>query len=348
MTEELLTASEIKTSMCPGGQYYYGHGKILLTGEYFVLDGACALALPTRFGQSLLVNYKPSYNPKLHWKSYDVSGKLWFEGEFEFWHFDYLGGEVTPQVQFLQNLLRQARAQNSHFLREETDVFVETRLGFPLDWGLGSSSSLIFNIAQWAYVSPFELLFKTTNGSGYDMACAQSSGPILYEKRNKGPHWSLVDYDPPFKDHLYFVYLGNKRKTVDAIKEYKAQSRVESSELLEKKEKIGRLTMDLLKITDLRHFEEAINAHEDIIGPVLGVRPVKERLFGDFWGSVKSLGAWGGDFALVTSERGLEETKKYFHNKGLDIVLPYDKLILPKENGFCNTKNYDDGTTIIQ
>ena len=36
-------------------QTFYGHGKLLLTGEYAVLDGAKALSIPTRFGQSLEV-----------------------------------------------------------------------------------------------------------------------------------------------------------------------------------------------------------------------------------------------------------------------------------------------------
>ena len=34
---------------------YYSNGKLLLTGEYVVLDGAEALAVPTRFGQNLTV-----------------------------------------------------------------------------------------------------------------------------------------------------------------------------------------------------------------------------------------------------------------------------------------------------
>ena len=34
---------------------FYSHGKLLLTAEYVVLDGAKALALPTKYGQSLTV-----------------------------------------------------------------------------------------------------------------------------------------------------------------------------------------------------------------------------------------------------------------------------------------------------
>ena len=36
-------------------QTFYSNGKLLLTGEYVVLDGAKALAVPTRFGQNLIV-----------------------------------------------------------------------------------------------------------------------------------------------------------------------------------------------------------------------------------------------------------------------------------------------------
>ena len=74
----------MRTSM--QDQHFYGHGKLLLTGEYFVLDGAMALALPTTVGQSMKVKYRHSYQPTLNWKSIDHSGKVWFESDYEFWH----------------------------------------------------------------------------------------------------------------------------------------------------------------------------------------------------------------------------------------------------------------------
>ena len=58
-------------------QTYFGRGKLLLSGEYFVLDGASALVLPTKLGQSMTVRYSPSFNPKLHWKSFDSNNDLW-------------------------------------------------------------------------------------------------------------------------------------------------------------------------------------------------------------------------------------------------------------------------------
>jgi mevalonate kinase len=34
---------------------FYSNGKLLITGEYLVLDGATAFALPTKIGQNLIV-----------------------------------------------------------------------------------------------------------------------------------------------------------------------------------------------------------------------------------------------------------------------------------------------------
>ena len=58
---------------------YYSNGKLLLTGEYAVLDGATALALPTKFGQSLEVS--PRTDERILGKIRDVNGELWFEEE---------------------------------------------------------------------------------------------------------------------------------------------------------------------------------------------------------------------------------------------------------------------------
>ncbi|MFN5366863.1 MAG: hypothetical protein ACK5CH_15765 [Bacteroidota bacterium] len=57
-------------------------GKLLLTGEYFVLDGATALALPVRYGQRLEVSpTRPS--GLFAWNSRDEHGNPWFSVEYE-------------------------------------------------------------------------------------------------------------------------------------------------------------------------------------------------------------------------------------------------------------------------
>ena len=54
-------------------------------------------------------------------------------------------------------------------------------------------------------------------------------------------------------------------------------------------------------------------------------KPVKEVLFKDYSGVIKSLGAWGGDFVLVT---GNENDYQYFLNKGFKTIIPFNKMIL--------------------
>jgi mevalonate kinase len=54
-------------------QTFSAHGKLMLTGEYVVLDGALSLALPTQKGQRLEVTSIPEN--EFHWKSFDVEGK---------------------------------------------------------------------------------------------------------------------------------------------------------------------------------------------------------------------------------------------------------------------------------
>ena len=58
---------------------------------------------------------------------------------------------------------------------------------------------------------------------------------------------------------------------------------------------------------------------------VLEVTTIKESMFSDFDGVIKSLGAWGGDFILSISK---EDPTQYFREKGFDVVIPYEEMIL--------------------
>ena len=306
-------------------QYYYGHGKLLLSGEYFVMDGAQALALPTTVGQSMRVKYRPSYQPTLNWKSFDHSGKIWFESDYEFWHFQPIKlQENNPTQTQLSLVLNAVRAQNPHFLRDDVDVFVETKIEFPLEWGLGSSSTFLYNIAQWAYVSPFELLKKTIGGSGYDIACAQAMGPILFRKEDGKPQWETVSFHPPFTENLYFVYLGHKQNSSREVLKYKERMIPGKEQIVND---LSLLTREMLSARELQTFNKVIQTHEDIIVKALGYEKIRDQYFTDYWGEVKSLGAWGGDFALVTSDRTPSETRDYFSSKGFTTLIPFGEIV---------------------
>lgn len=310
-------------------QHFYGHGKLLLSGEYFVMDGASALALPTTVGQSMTVKYRQSYQPTLNWKSYDHTGKVWFESDYDFWQFKPIKDQENAKQDFVHQVLKAVRMQNPHFLRDDVDVFVETKIEFPIEWGLGSSSTFIYNVAQWAYVSPFELVKKTIGGSGYDIACAQAAGPIRFQVKEGKPQWELVSFNPSFKDDLYFIYLGNKQSSESEVIKY---SGMEIENKIQIVNEVSQLTKEMINASDLVTFNKVVAEHERVVGSALKYEKVKDKYFSDYWGEVKSLGAWGGDFILVTSDREPRETREYFENKGFTTLIPFSEIVRTELN----------------
>jgi len=156
-------------------QKFYANGKLLLTGEYLVLDGALAIALPTKLGQSLTV--EPNNKQKLIWESQDSKSYPWFQHSYTQLHQKI---NNNPIAERLRVILLQAQQQNPKFINKLVDN-ITTKLTFPRNWGLGTSSTLIHLIAQWAKCDPFELLFEAFGGSGYDIACAGADSPISYQ-----------------------------------------------------------------------------------------------------------------------------------------------------------------------
>ncbi len=60
---------------------FYSNGKLLLTGEYLVLNGAKALALPTVYGQNLTIEENNS--SKISWQSFDSDQTAWISTELQ-------------------------------------------------------------------------------------------------------------------------------------------------------------------------------------------------------------------------------------------------------------------------
>jgi len=299
---------------------YYSNGKLLITGEYLVLDGALSLALPTTYGQSLSVN--PIKLSKLYWKSIDCNGDIWFENEFSL---DEISKGLNTTHDDISNkliqILNAAQQLNPGFLNPKSGFEVTTKLDFPKNWGLGSSSTLINNIANWANVDAYKLLELTFGGSGYDIACAQYNSAITYQLKDKNPLVNSVAFKPEFKDNLYFVFLNQKQNSRDAIAYYKTNSSNVSDEILA----VNKITKQMIACQHLDEFQKLINRHEKIISNTIQLKPIKEQLFSDFNGSIKSLGAWGGDFVLVACK---ENPVDYFKNKGYHIVIRYSNMIL--------------------
>jgi mevalonate kinase len=304
---------------------FYSHGKLLLTSEYLVLDGAQALAVPTKLGQSLTIENSQQAN--IHWQSMDCEGNNWFETQIDFKEIKTNHTQTTDVVtKTLINILHHACLMNSDFLNSEAGLNVLTKLEFPRAWGLGSSSTLINNIASWAGVDAFELLERSFGGSGYDIACAQNDQPIIYQRTKLKPQISKVDFTPSFSEHIYFVYLNQKQSSKDAIANYKTNYKTkDKTNLAEAIQQANQYTQQLLQADNLTTFCEIIDQHEQLLSEILKTKTVKETLFPNFKGSIKSLGAWGGDFVMAISDKNPTE---YFESKGYHVVKNYTDMVL--------------------
>lgn len=300
---------------------FYSNGKLLITGEYLVLDGAKAFALPTKFGQNLIV--KNNHNPEIHWKSFDADGTVWFEDTISF-------SEITnPVLQESENIkgtlisiLHAAYLLNSDFIKRRSGYTITTQLTFPKKWGLGTSSTLINNIAQWLDIDAFTLLTTSFGGSGYDIACAQHNSPILYHLEKGNPIIEKVSFKPNFTKNIYFVYLNKKQSSKSAIANYHANKTQDLHKSIFENNKI---TAEFLQANTLASFAQATEKHEAKMSVTLQTTPIKELLFSDFMGQIKSLGAWGGDFVMALSE---SDPTTYFSSKGFNTIISYDEMIL--------------------
>ena len=303
---------------------YRSNGKLLITGEYVVLDGAKALAIPTKYGQSLTVEKNDTNT--IVWKSYNEIDEIWFEDEFLITkagnRLSLKAKNYTDVSKRLIQILKATYNLNPEFLSNKQGYTITTHQDFNRLWGLGTSSTLINNIANWAKVDAYKLLEKTFKGSGYDIACAQNNTPITYQLRYaQSALVEPTDFNPNFKDNLYFVYLNQKQNSRDGIATYKKKAKLNAAVI----DEINLITESILSCESLSEFEKLIVTHEDIISSLIDQKPIKHTLFIDFPGAIKSLGAWGGDFVLVTSE---SDPTDYFNSKGFETAISYKDMVI--------------------
>ena len=300
---------------------FYSNGKLLITGEYVVLDGAKALALPTKYGQNLII--EEGQNKMIQWKSLDADGSIWFEADIPF-------SAITEKEKFdaanaikntLIEILHEAYLLAPDFIHKSGGYTIQTTLTFPKFWGLGTSSTLINNIAQWLAIDAYTLLKNSFGGSGYDIACAQNDSPIVYQLVNGKPVATPVAFHPAFSDKIHFVYLNKKQSSKTAIANYYNKS----GNVAKLIPKIDQITKAIMKAGGPKEFAQELQKHEIELSNFLEMQTVKEALFDDFDGVIKSLGAWGGDFILVISK---QDPTFYFKERGYKTVIPYQEMIL--------------------
>ena len=331
-------------------QQFRSNGKFMLTGEYLVLNGATALALPLKLGQSLEVDTLGSDNNRIYWEAYKPSAVRnqqsaiskdtshdpmltsqgvmpWFYVILNKCDFSVIETDDKEKAERLSNILSKVKSLNENVFNDSHDYRFSTLLDFDPQWGLGSSSTLINNVSEWANINPYQLLDSTFKGSGYDIACAKADGPIFYQvNRQQTTDNRLVasvSFNPEFKDNLYFVYQGHKQNSANEVKTFLDKNKDYTKEI----ESISEISKIIPEVTTLRDFCYFIKVHEEIMEKCLERKRIK-TYYSDFEGEMKSLGAWGGDFFLIATEWDEEKVKHYFNNKGLNTIIKYQNIVL--------------------
>ena len=297
---------------------FHSNGKLLISGEYLVLDGALSLALPCKFGQSL--KFTEDSNGNLEWISKDMNDTIWFTAYFEAKTLKVLKTSNYNTVKWVKKILE--FCNKNSLTNKSLQGKIECKLEFPNNWGLGSSSTLLNNLASLYEINPYDLNFSTTNGSGYDIACAGSNSAITYQVIENIPQVKKMDWSPVFKDEILFIFLKKKQKSNLEVKRFKELKK--DPDLISR---ISSITKEIIYSKTIEEFEHLLDEHEAITGQYIQSETVKSKYFSDYEGSVKSLGAWGGDFVLAT-----RKNKNYFLDKGFDTILSFSEII--KESTF--------------
>lgn len=300
-------------------------GKLLITGEYFVLDGALALAVPSHFGQSLEISENTAAPDELLWQSKDYLGQNWFTAS---WQITAQGiqRKQTNDIATadrLESIFLVALKLKPELWHSLSGKQMSTHLEFPREWGLGTSSTLISLLSQYWDVDPYFLLAKTFGGSGYDIACATANGPLLYQKTNDSVSTKEVTWDPDFKDQIYFAYQGQKQNSREGIQHY----RNKATQSLLPIQEVNDLTMAMLKAKTFDEAEGIMKDHEKLVAASIQLPRIQVARFNDFPGQIKSLGAWGGDFVMVLSPWSKEKTTTYLQAKSCPTVLSFEEMV---------------------
>ena len=296
----------------------FSRGKLLLTSEYTVLDGALALAVPTKWGQEFFFEANDNEQSEVVWEAYHQD-QLWLYAKIDYKTWEILDTNLQEPAAFVLKVLQNVQQLSTKVFQANYSYLLRTNLQFPSNYGLGSSSTLMNNLAEWAVIDAYKLNELSLGGSGYDIAVAKEKSALLYQLTGNERRVEVINFEPSFKDELIFIHLNQKQDSREGIQLYRSKEK--SQELIDE---FSELTKQVLKAQDLECFSQLMTKHEEKLSNFLGIETVKEKYFENCPVFVKSLGAWGGDFVMSTKFSGFED---YFSGKGFRDVFSWSYLI---------------------
>ncbi|MCW1963393.1 GYDIA family GHMP kinase [Chryseobacterium viscerum] len=295
----------------------FSPGKLMLTSEYFAIDGALVLAVPTKLGQEFFFEEKEDGKSLIYWEAYHQN-KLWLKAVIDYKNWQILETNIPSNAEFIVKTLKNVQQLSITKFKTNLTYQLKTNLQFPADYGLGSSSTLMNNLAEWAEIDPFHLNTISLGGSGYDIAVAKEKSAVLFQSKPE-IKYEKVDFNPSFKNELIFIHLNQKQDSREGINFYKSKKK--SPELVDE---FSDITKKIMLCNELECFSELMMIHEHKIADFLEISTVKEKIFSDCPSFVKSLGAWGGDFVMSAK---FGDYKNYFWEKGFPTVFEWENII---------------------
>ncbi len=306
---------------------YFAPGKVMLTGEYLVLNGFDSFALPTHFGQSMQVwdfNTPGAQNDFLLFVAKDFEGHTWLQCRIELPTIKILEFDESQSIEVdrIQKILQKA---DLSAWKIGQSYRIETTLQFNKLHGLGSSSTLISLMAQFLKLDPLELQFEIFGGSGYDVAVAVAQKPIVYWLSATDSNWDFWSLNPELTENWEVVFLGKKmdsRKSIHSIQD-KLNEIAEDEFYTAQFDHILQLTKQAKDISSLEAslemYQKLLSDSTELETPyqTLNITPINKGL-------CKWLGAWGGDMMLV-NKTILDTYPEAF--QGMERIL-WNKLIV--------------------
>lgn len=296
----------------------FSPGKLLLTSEYVVLDGALALAVPTQLGQEFFFEEIEDGKSLIHWEAYHQN-QLWLKTEIDYKNGLILNSNLKESAEFILKVLMKVAELSQTKFKNGVSYRLKTNLQFPSNFGLGSSSTLMNNLSEWAEIDAYLLNDSTLGGSGYDIAVAKEKKPILFQIKDQRRISKPIDFNPSFSQDLIFIHLNQKQDSREGINLYR--SKPKSAKLIDE---FSEITEKVLNTENIEEFSFLMAEHERKLSEFLDLQSVKEKYFTDCPSFVKSLGAWGGDFVMASRFDGYRD---YFSGKGFDTVFSYSEII---------------------
>lgn len=266
---------------------------------------------------------RESSGAEIHWISQNENSEKWFECKLNLIDFSIEKTTDEERAGFIQSLIRAAAQLNSDFLSQWKKYRVVTQLEFDSEWGWGSSSTLTTNLARWAELSPFELYFETQKGSGYDVAAAMASGPILYQKSEEELSFEGFDMNPDLLDHMYVFYQGKKSDSAKSVRSWKSVKKWTSGDVA----LVSEMSEKIAGGCGVSEAIDIFKEHERLLSGLLDLPLVQDQYSGFEGGVIKSLGAWGGDFALALHP-DQNYSENYFKSHSIDTWFRLADIVL--------------------